>query len=72
MYVYTPPHIAYRFYEGRGADNLSIDEFLKLYNSPVEADVKKLIVDADAILYNWTGKLHYERAVRKLMQELQQ
>ena len=72
MYVYTPPHIAYRFYEGRSGDDLSIDEFLKLYNSPVEADVKKLIVDADAILYNWTGKLHYERAIRKLMQELQQ
>jgi predicted NUDIX family phosphoesterase/dephospho-CoA kinase len=72
MYVYTPPHISYRFYEGRSGNNLSIDEFLKLYNSPVEADVKKLIVDADAILYNWTGKLHYEHAVRKLMQELQQ
>ena len=25
----------------------------------MEADVKKMIVDADAILYNWTGKLHY-------------
>jgi predicted NUDIX family phosphoesterase/dephospho-CoA kinase len=72
IYVYTPPHISYRFYEGRSGNNLSINEFLKLYNSPVEADVKKLIADADAVLYNWTGKLHYERAVRKLMQELQQ
>ena len=72
MYVYTPPHISYRFYEGRSGEHLTTEEFLKLYNAPVELDVQKLIVDADAILYNWTGKLHYEDAVRKLMQELQQ
>jgi hypothetical protein len=71
LYVYTPPHISYQFYEDRSGHELSIDGFLRLYNSPVETDVKKLIVDADAILYNWTGKLHYEHAVRKLMQELQ-
>ena len=71
LYVYTPPHISYQFYEDRSGHELSIDAFLKLYNSPVEADMKKLIVDADAILYNWTGKLHYEHAVRKLMQDLQ-
>ena len=70
MYVYTPPHISYLFYEQRSG-KVSIDAFLKLYNSPVETDVKKLIAVADAILYNWTGKLHYEHAVRKLMQELQ-
>jgi hypothetical protein len=70
MYVYTPPHISYLFYEQRSGEHLSIDAFLKLYNSPVEADVKKMIADADAILYNWTGKLHYEQAVRELMQEL--
>lgn len=71
MYVYTPPHISYRFYEDRSGKKENIDAFLKLYNAPVEADVKKLIVDADAILYNWTGKLKYEQAVRQLMQELQ-
>jgi predicted NUDIX family phosphoesterase/dephospho-CoA kinase len=71
LYVYTPPHISYQFYEDRSGKHLAIDAFLKLYNSSVEAEVKKLIADADAILYNWTGKLHYERAVRKLMQELQ-
>ena len=71
MYVYTPPHISYRFYQQRQREQLSIDAFLELYNSPVETDVTKLIADADAILYNWTGKLPYEQAVRKLMQELQ-
>jgi predicted NUDIX family phosphoesterase/dephospho-CoA kinase len=71
LYVYTPPHISYMFYQQRCGEQLSVDAFLKLYNSPVEADVNKLIADADAVLYNWTGKLRYERAVRKLMQELQ-
>jgi predicted NUDIX family phosphoesterase/dephospho-CoA kinase len=70
LYVYTPPHISYDFYQDRSGEQLSLETFLRLYNSPVESDVKKLIADADAILYNWTGKLSYERAVRLLMQEL--
>lgn len=70
LYVYTPPHISYDFYRDRSGEPLSLETFLRLYNSPVESDVKKLIADADAILYNWTGKLSYERAVRSLMQEL--
>jgi hypothetical protein len=49
---------------------LDIHDFLKLCDAPVESDVKKLISEADAVLYNWTGKLKYERAVRKLMREL--
>ena len=70
LYVYTPPHISYTFYKERSGEPVSAEAFLKLYNSPVESDVKKLISVADAILYNWTGKLSYERAVRMLMQEL--
>ncbi|WP_158789130.1 HTH domain-containing protein [Granulicella sp. L46] len=68
LFVYTPPHIAYEFYLGRGGLTVKIEKFLKLCDAPVEADIKKLIADADAILYNWTGKLKYEQAVRKLMQ----
>lgn len=71
LFVYTPPHIAYQFYEERSGGRMSISTFLELHNAPVETDVKKLIADADAILYNWTGRLSYEQAVRKLMEELQ-
>ncbi|HXJ15540.1 MAG TPA: HTH domain-containing protein [Candidatus Limnocylindrales bacterium] len=70
LFVYTPPHIAYKFYHGRGGHRLAISQYLRLREAPVELEVRKLIADADAVLYNWTGKLKYEQAVRKLMIEL--
>jgi len=70
LYVHTPPHIAYQFYQERRKRPLHIDKFLALWDAPVESEVKKLIAIADAVLYNWTGKLRYEHAVRQLMQEL--
>jgi len=72
LFVYTPPHIAYRFFSQRSARGLDIREFLALRDAPVEAEVRKLIAGADAVLYNWTGKLKYERVVRNLMRALNQ
>jgi predicted NUDIX family phosphoesterase len=70
LFIHTPPHIAYGFYHGRGGHPLGIHEYLRLCESPVESEVRKLIADADAVLYNWTGKPRYQQAVRKLMIEL--
>jgi hypothetical protein len=71
LYVYTPPNIAFQFYQERRKQLLSINEFLELCEAPVESEVKKLISAADAVLYNWNGKLRYEQAVRQLLRELQ-
>jgi predicted NUDIX family phosphoesterase/dephospho-CoA kinase len=71
LYVHTPPHIAYQFYQERRNRPLDIDKFLTLRDAPVEVDVRKLIAIADAVIYNWTGKLKYEHAVRRLMKELE-
>lgn len=70
LYVHTPPHIAFNFYQGRRRQPMEINEFLRLCDAPVELDVKKLITVADAVLYNWAGKPRYEQAVRRLMKEL--
>jgi predicted NUDIX family phosphoesterase/dephospho-CoA kinase len=71
LFIHTPPHIAYKFYADRSQGGLDFGEFLRLCDAPVEADVRKLISVADAVLYNWTGKLKYEQAVRSLMAEVQ-
>jgi len=70
LYVHTPPHVAYKFYSDRNQGGLGLAEFLRLCEAPVEADVRKMIAAADVVLYNWTGKLKYEEAVRSLMAEV--
>lgn len=70
VYVYTPPNIAFQFYNLRADASVTIEQFLRLNDAPVESEIKKLIADADAILYNWSGKLEYEKAIRKFMQEV--
>jgi predicted NUDIX family phosphoesterase/dephospho-CoA kinase len=70
VFVYTPPHIAFQFYSGREDQAMTIHDFLRLYDAPVEAEVKKMLSSADAVLYNWTGKVQYERVVRQMMREL--
>ena len=70
LYVHTPPHIAYQFYRDRRNRPINIEQFLALRDAPVESDITKLIAIADVVLYNWTGKLSYEHAVRQLMQEV--
>jgi predicted NUDIX family phosphoesterase/dephospho-CoA kinase len=70
LFVHTPPHIAFEFYRERSGRKLTIEEFLRLADAPVESEVKKLIVEADAVLYNWTGKMSYDETVRALMKEI--
>jgi hypothetical protein len=47
-----------------------MDEFLALRGAPVEAEVEGLITMADAVLYNWTGRLQYRETIQALMAEL--
>jgi predicted NUDIX family phosphoesterase/dephospho-CoA kinase len=70
LFVHTPPHLAYEFYTDRSGRKINLHDFLALCDASVEAEVKKMISVADAVLYNWTGKLKYEQAVRQLMREL--
>jgi predicted NUDIX family phosphoesterase len=71
LYVYTPPNVAYQFYKGRGSsDNLSIQDFLRISDSPVEIDVRSMIGVSDAVVYNWSGRPIYRDAIRKLMRDV--
>lgn len=72
IFVYTPPDIAYQLYSTReaGIDNLSLSDFMRIYNAPVEAEVRHMIQEADAIIYNWFGLESYELVVEKLLAEL--
>ncbi|PWU08165.1 MAG: hypothetical protein C5B47_05080, partial [Verrucomicrobia bacterium] len=70
LYVHTPPNLAFKFYRARSGRDLSIHDFLRVNDSPVEAEVKGMIGLADAVLYNWTGEFRYRDAVRQLMQEV--
>jgi dephospho-CoA kinase len=70
LFVQTPPDVAFSFYTQRRAQRASISDFLAARNAPVETEVEDLIKSADAVLYNWTGKPDYHRAIRLLMKEL--
>ena len=72
VFVYTPPDIAYQLYSVResGLVQLSLAEFMNIYNAPVESEVRLMIQEADAILYNWFGLESYEFIVDKLVEIL--
>jgi len=67
LFIHAAPDVAYRFYRRREAARITTEEFMSLYAATVEAEVPFLISDADAILYNWSGRTAYGRAVRDLM-----
>jgi len=67
LFVHAAPDVAYRFYRSREAARISTAEFMQLYTAPVESEVPFLISEADAILYNWSGRTAYDRAIRDLM-----
>lgn len=69
--VHTPPDVAYRLFESRERKEISFFDFLHLRNAPVEREVAELIRHADAVLYNWAGRLiDYRRTVASLMEEI--
>jgi predicted NUDIX family phosphoesterase/dephospho-CoA kinase len=70
LLVMTPPDIAFEFYRRRGAKDASIEDYLRVRDSPVEANVGDLVREADAVLYNWVGRFDYRTALRSLMKEL--
>jgi len=70
VFVHTPADLAYSFYSDRIAQGATMNEFLAVRSAPVEAEVEGLIVEADAVLYNWTGRLQYRETIRALMQDL--
>lgn len=72
IYIYTPPDIAYKLYTTREATtpDITLSEFMHIYNAPVESEVRLLIQDADAVVYNWFGLEDYELILEKLIAEL--
>ena len=70
LFVHTPPDLAYKFYCDREQKDVSIFDFLRVRGAPVESEVEGMIVQSDAVLYNWTGRDAYCQAVRKLMGKL--
>jgi hypothetical protein len=72
VFVYTPADIAYQLYLIREADApyLSLSDFMRIYNAPVESEVRLMIQESDAIIYNWFGLESYELVVEKLVAEL--
>ena len=72
LFVHAAPHVAFDFYQSReGGSGQTADRFMELYTNPVEQEVSLLISEADAVLYNWTGKLGYDRAIDDLMAAIQ-
>ena len=67
LFVHTPIDVAFEFYRAREAPNFSLFDFLRVRRAPVEREVEDLIGQSDAVLYNWTGRSEYRRAVRGLM-----
>ena len=70
LYVQAAPDIAYKLYSSRENNKITANRFFELYSAPVESDVRYLINDADAIVYNWTGKDEYDVALDELSTRL--
>jgi len=70
VFVHTPADLAFSFYADRIQQGASMSEFLSVRNAPVEAEVEGLITLADAVLYNWTGRLQYRETIKALMAEM--
>lgn len=70
VFVHTPADLAFSFYADRIAQGAAVNEFLSVRSAPVETEVEGLIAIADAVLYNWTGRLQYRETIQELMAEL--
>jgi predicted NUDIX family phosphoesterase len=72
LFVHTTPDVAYSFYRQREQSDISLPEFLALRGAPVESEVEGMIGLSDAVLYNWTGRTRYHRAIHGLMHAVNQ
>jgi predicted NUDIX family phosphoesterase len=70
IFVQTPADQAFSFYASRIAQGASMSDFLAVCNAQVESEVASLISTADAVLYNWTGRLQYRETINALMTDL--
>jgi predicted NUDIX family phosphoesterase len=67
MFVYAPPNVTFNFYSQREGAGVDIHAFLRVTGAEVESEVRRLISQSDAVIYNWAGKSMYKDAIRKLM-----
>jgi len=70
LFVHTTPDLAYRFYQQREGGDISIVDFITLRHARVEAEVEEMIGLSHAVLYNWTGRSEYRRAVKAFIDSL--
>lgn len=70
VFVQTPPDLAYDFHASRVSDDTSVSRFFDYRSARVEAEVESLIAYADAVIYNWIGKLQYRESIVSMMGEL--
>jgi len=70
IFVETPADLAYSFFSERIAQGASMAQFLDARKASVECEVYDLIDDADAVLYNWTGRLKYRDTIHQMMADL--
>ncbi|NOS70152.1 MAG: NUDIX domain-containing protein [Verrucomicrobia bacterium] len=69
IYIHTPADIAFDFYIEREGKPISIEEFIQIRESSVESEVVEMIEDADAVLYNWTGKPNYKQTIHAMIRD---
>ncbi|MDC0675819.1 HTH domain-containing protein [Nannocystis radixulma] len=68
VFIHTPPDIAYKLYSQRDDSRIhDVHDFLNIRNESVEEEVLSLISEADAVVYNWFGRLAYHRVLRELI-----
>ena len=71
LFVQTPPELAFESYRQR-ENELSVREFMDLYDAMVERGVHDIARHADIIVYNWYGDQSHERALNALVRSLGQ
>lgn len=69
VYVQTPPDVAFDLYRIREQSDVSLGDFMKLFNGPSESSVRYLINEADAVLYNWQGLDGYKKVINQFIDE---
>ncbi|RKH53372.1 hypothetical protein D7Y23_03420 [Corallococcus sp. AB050B] len=69
LFVHTPPDLAFSFYRARSKSEINVVDFFKLREASVEQEVAGLIVESDAVLYNWTDREKYRQTVIQLISE---
>lgn len=70
LFVHTSPDLGFRLYRIRSKSSVSVEAYLRARESAVEREVPAMIERADAILFNWTGRALYRKAIRAFASEV--